>query len=342
VTLHAFDQMTLVYTATTQLKADSTYRFDSVQVKQDWAFLATIDYSGVIYGSQLTAAEKDGETIELPIQVYETTTDASVLSVDRLHFFFEFIDQNTVRVVELYVISNSGDKTIVSSAPGQPVLTFTLPNGAGNLQFQDGELGGRFIKTSNGFGDTVSIQPGSGNYQLLFSYELPYQRKLDLARPVAMNTQAVVVLVPEGSLTVKGEGLQDGGTRDVQGVQYHLYNGSSKQPGSEVRLTISGSPVGGNSSNIIGQNSNLIIGLGVLGLVLILSGGWMYLRNRRSALAVEGPVSQEVNTPAESPENLMDAILALDDLYKDGKLPEDAYLERRAELKRRLKEKMAS
>ncbi len=37
----------------------------------------------------------------------------------------------------------------------------------------------------------------------------------------------------------------------------------------------------------------------------------------------------------------MDAILALDDLYKDGKLPEDAYLERRAELKQRLKEKMA-
>ena len=50
----------------------------------------------------------------------------------------------------------------------------------------------------------------------------------------------------------------------------------------------------------------------------------------------------EVKTHDDSPENLMDAILALDDLYKEGKLPEDAYLERRAELKRRLKEKLAA
>ena len=341
VNIHAFDQMTLVYTATTQLKADGTYRFDPVQVKKDWAFLATVKFSGIVYGSELTKAEQDGGTVEMPIQVFETTTDASALSVDRLHFFFEFLDQNTVRVVELYVISNQGDKSVVASAPGQPVLTFTLPAGAANLQFQDGELGGRFVKTDNGFGDTASVQPGAGNYQLLFSYEMPYRRKLELARPVSMNTQAVVVMVPEGSVKVKGEGLQDGGTRDVQGVQYHLYNGSSLQPGSEVRLTISGSPAGEDSSTIVGQNTNLIIGLGVLGLVLILAGGWMYLRNRPASTAGK-PVLQEEITPADSPENLMDAILALDDLYKDGKLPEAAYLERRAELKQRLKDSMAA
>ena len=341
VNIHAFDQMTLVYTATTQLKADGTYRFDSVQVKKDWVFLATVDYSGVVYGSEMTTAGQDGETIEMPIQVYQTTSDASALSIDRLHFFFEFLDQNTVRVVELYVISNPGDKTIVASAPGEPVLKFTLPVGAANLQFQDGELGGRYIKTDSGFGDTASIQPGAGNYQLLFSYEMPYQRKLDLVRPVTMNTQAVVVLAPEGSVKVNGEGLQDGGTRDVQGVQYHLYNGSSLQAGGEVRMAISGSPVGEDAAPVTGQNRNLIIGLGVLGLVLLIAGGWMYLRNRSVEAAMK-PVLLPAKTSDESPENLMDAILALDDLYKDRKLPEDAYLERRAELKQRLKERMTA
>ena len=33
----------------------------------------------------------------------------------------------------------------------------------------------------------------------------------------------------------------------------------------------------------------------------------------------------------------MDAILALDDLYKEGQLPKEAYHQRRAELKERLK-----
>jgi len=35
---------------------------------------------------------------------------------------------------------------------------------------------------------------------------------------------------------------------------------------------------------------------------------------------------------------LMDAIIALDELYQAGELPEAAYLERREELKARLKE----
>ncbi len=34
----------------------------------------------------------------------------------------------------------------------------------------------------------------------------------------------------------------------------------------------------------------------------------------------------------------MDAILALDDLYQEGVLPEEAYLKRRAELKTHLQE----
>jgi hypothetical protein len=36
----------------------------------------------------------------------------------------------------------------------------------------------------------------------------------------------------------------------------------------------------------------------------------------------------------------MDAILALDDLYQEGKLPEEAYLQRRSELKARLEREL--
>jgi hypothetical protein len=39
----------------------------------------------------------------------------------------------------------------------------------------------------------------------------------------------------------------------------------------------------------------------------------------------------------ENPDDLMDAIITLDDLYKAGEIPEDAYLKRRAELKERLR-----
>jgi len=157
-----------------------------------------------------------------------------------------------------------------------------------------------------------------------------------------MNTQAVVVLAPEGSINVSGDGLQDGGTREVQGVQYHLYDGGSMQAGSVLRLTMSGAPVGNGQTTFPGRNTNLIFGLAVLGLVLVGTGIWMYVRNRLAVAAEGAPMSVLTETTDESPENLMDAILALDDLYKDGKLPEEAYLERRIELKRRLQESLSA
>jgi hypothetical protein len=44
-----------------------------------------------------------------------------------------------------------------------------------------------------------------------------------------------------------------------------------------------------------------------------------------------------LDTTPEDEETLMDAILALDDQYHAGNLPEEAYLERRAVLKEKLR-----
>ena len=47
---------------------------------------------------------------------------------------------------------------------------------------------------------------------------------------------------------------------------------------------------------------------------------------------------QEDEPDDDAPEAIMDAIVALDDLHRAGKLSTDAYQKRRAELKSRLKE----
>ena len=44
----------------------------------------------------------------------------------------------------------------------------------------------------------------------------------------------------------------------------------------------------------------------------------------------------------DDPDALMDAIIALDDLYQAGDLPEQAYRERREAMKARLKEVLGS
>lgn len=338
VTLHAFDQMQLVMTDTATLDDSGVFAFENVDVPVGRSFLTTVEFDQVLYGSDVVTVETQGQPILLDMQVYEQTDDPSALVVDRLHIFFELADEQTLRVAELYVISNPGPSTVVGEGPGKPVLQFHLPPGATNLRIEDGELGDRYLQTEGGFADTVPVRPGMGNYQVLYSYELPYNRSLDLVRPVQFSTQAVVVLSPENGVKVRSETLVDAGTRELQGFQYHTYSGDAMPAGSEIRLSLSGRPsTPAATSESSTTTTNLLIGGGALGIAMLTVGVWMFLRERRST----GEIDQEpAGEPDDSREDLMDAILALDDLYQEGKLPEDAYRQRRGELKDRLAQLM--
>jgi hypothetical protein len=73
--------------------------------------------------------------------------------------------------------------------------------------------------------------------------------------------------------------------------------------------------------------------VGGFGLALILFGGWLYFRERRLTETEEDLPEDEFETSEE----VMDAILALDDLHRAGKLGDAVYQSRRAELKEILK-----
>ncbi len=88
VTLHGFDNMQAVYTQTTTLADDGSYQFNDVEMPEGRVFMATIDYDGTTYGSDIAIAESGKNNLDLPITVYETTSDASILVADRVHLFF--------------------------------------------------------------------------------------------------------------------------------------------------------------------------------------------------------------------------------------------------------------
>ena len=337
ITLHAFDHMQLVFTDTVTLDDMGGFVFQDIEITDGRAFLASVEYEGAIFGSDIVVANQDNLVEELLIEIYETTTDISALSIERLHYFFEPIDDQTLHVVELYVITNSSNKTLVSISEDDPVIEFTLPEGASNLEFQDGVLGGRYIFTENGFGDYLPVRPGVGQHQVMFSYQLPIDNKLDFVRPMVLKTDAIVILVPEGVL-VEGNGIEDAGTRDVQGLLYRMYNGEDLDRGEKLSLEVSGRtslklPI------VNSQFSNeFLFGLGTLLIALIIVGVWFFNRRQPEKLRTieDDDLFDQLN--GESAESIMDAILTLDDLYTQGNLPKDAYIERRSELKNRLAE----
>jgi hypothetical protein len=341
ILLHGFDQMQMVLTETARLADDGTFLFDPVPMKPGRAFIASLEFEGISYASTIAVAEEGQKSLQLPMEIFESTVDPSALTIDRLHIFFEAVDEKTIRVIELYVISNAGEKAVVAPSQEQPVLEIALPQDAAELEFREGEMGMRFVPTPDGFGDLAVIRPGMASHQVVFKYDLPFNRKLVFGHPVHLPVNAVVVLVPEDSLKVKGDILQDAGTRDSDGFTYRTYNGSELKSGAELVMEVSqrssiSKPVLSSDSS-----STLLIGLAVLALTLIGAGAWLYSRSQKTKPAVDSAVQTRASEIEDTQDSLMDAILALDDQFKDGKIPEDAYLRRRAELKDRLSKLIA-
>ncbi|RPI22046.1 MAG: hypothetical protein EHM70_24310, partial [Chloroflexota bacterium] len=237
VTLHGFEGMQIVYTQTTTSQDDGFYTFENVEMPPSRVFLTYTEFGDATYASRIASAEAQNTDLSLDITAYETTTDASVLQVDRLHMFFDFSKPDTVQVIELYIITNPTRQTVMPASAGGTVVTFTLPEGASNLQFQDGAIGERYVETPEGFGDTTPVRPGSGEYQVLFAFDMPYDRNLELVQPIGLPVDAAVVMLPEDGVKIKSDMLKDDGSQDVQGFTYQMYSGERLEAGSNLALT---------------------------------------------------------------------------------------------------------
>jgi mono/diheme cytochrome c family protein len=345
VTLYGFDDMQNTYSETLTTGENGVYTFNNVIMPAGRVFLAGTDYASGTYGSDIVTVDPSTPDLNLQITIYDSTTDISALTTDRVHVFFDFTDPKNVQVIEVFIISNPGNQAIVAPTADGTVVTFPLPDGYTNLQFQDGVLGGRYVELSQGFGDKMTVSPGVGQYQVIFAFQMPYDHQLDFVQPMFLPTSAVVVMVPDNGIKVSSSMLQDGGTTDYQNTTYRIYNGSSLIAGSSLDFTLSGTPKqAGASLFTAGSMQNLSVGLGVFGVALVIMGVWLYRRNRRK-LAMQG-ISGGVNLSDSAPDleisiedenTLMDAIIALDDQYHAGNLPEAAYLQRRASLKDKLR-----
>ncbi len=345
VTLYGFDDMQNTFSETLSTGLDGVYTFLNVVMPEGRAFLAGVDYASATYGSDIAMVDPANPNLNLQITVYEPTTDASVLTTDRVHFVFDFSTPGTVSVVEVFIISNPSQQAVVAPTKDGAVVTFPLPEGYTNLQFQDGTLGDRYVEVSQGFADTSPVSPGTGQYQVIFAFQMPYDHKLSFAQPISLPTSAVVVMVPDNGVKVVSSMLKDGGTREYQNTAYRMYNGDSLIAGSSLEFTVTGNPNTATTSPFSNLNMQyLAIGLAAFGVALVLGGLWLYRSNQRKASLQVAAAGVDIAAPSvgqdaspEDEEMLMDAIIALDDQYHAGNLPKDAYLERRATLKEKLR-----
>ncbi len=330
VTLSAFDSMSLVFQQETKVDENGAYRFDDLELVEGRVYQLVTIVDGVEYTSEVLHTpllDENGE-VSLSIAINSTSTDASVLVAERLHVFFDFVGVDKIQVVELYVINNPSDKTIISEGGDLPIISYSIPEGAENLQFEQGSIGARFVKTPSGFGDLQAIDANSTS-QVLFAYEMAYPNKLDLSFTMPMPVQAAVFMLPSNSVEIKSDQLIFDGNRSVQGMNIITYSAANLVSQSQLNLQLSGKI---KISSEASENSTigLIVGGSVLLIAIVVAFFWFRSRMIKNKLV---PIENE----EEDLDALLDAIIALDDSYKNGGIPENAYRSRRAELLAQIK-----
>jgi len=321
---------------TSSLNPDGSYTFDDVPYVAERVYLVTVVYNDIRFSSDVMHAgdTAPGDVVDLPLVIYDSTSDTSSLTADRVHLFFDFSTPGKMQMVEMVVISNRGSKIVIPPAEGQPVITFTPPQGAVNLQIDDSGQPGMLQINSASLDYLAPIYPGMPAAQVLFGYELPYEKNRSVVNWVSpLPVTSAIIGFPAEGLKLSSEELVETGVRDMQGTAIKIFSGSDLEANQPLKLTISGKVPGA-----AGQNNLTAILIGAAGLLLAVTGVviWFVRKRKDDAQAEDSPAVDE--TMGASEEELLDAIVALDDLYQSGNLARDVYSERRAALKQALQQ----
>ncbi|MBE0670509.1 MAG: cytochrome c [Anaerolineales bacterium] len=314
------------------VNADGTYTFDGVDVIENQIFLAELEVGGLSYQSEFAVVPAGATELALPdIIIYSTTEDFSSLKVDEVQMFFDFATEGAAQIFSVYNISNSTDKTIIIKMGAEQKVPFiAFPEGAEGLGYEAGQDSAAFVPTADGF----AMPPSNTPYSLIAFASIPKTKEINISQPALLNINGITLFLPEG-VEAEGTALTDEGIQTLQTTNFHVYSASAVNKGETIDFVLTGEPKGVAAAPDVTQNKNLLIGIGALGVVLILAGVWMYMRDNKGQ---EDDIEEE-DDEFEDSESIMDAIIAIDELHRGGKLSDEAYKQRREELKNALKRK---
>jgi mono/diheme cytochrome c family protein len=309
--------------------ADGRFSFDGVSLPENRIFLAEVEYQGIQYRSDFAAVTAGDSAVSLPpLKVYEASTDLNLLQFGQIHIYSDFATQGTAQFLEIFTFTNPSQQAVLVPTDGTSLPFIALPEGAQNPGFEAGQDSAPLVSASDG----IAVLPSDQPYSLIAFFNLPYEKELEFHQDFVLAAPSILVLIPEG-IKVQGDRITPGAIQPVQGANFQTFRAEGLQAGGALTLTLSGRPKAVPDASGTTTRQKVLVGLGALGLVLILAGAWLYMRDRGQVETDAGDADE-----FDSSDEVMDAILALDDLHRAGKLPDDAYQKRRAELKEVLKE----
>ncbi len=345
VMLHAWDDNGETVMLDGVSDSSGAFRFDDVPMKDGWVFAAMLSYNEITFFSDSGQVTPDTQEILLPLQIYETASDASPVRFSQLHTFFDF-GPGEVLVTEVYVLSNPTDRAIVGGlklAEGiTGTLQFALPAEANKVKFESDD-GTRFVITPYGFADTGAVLPGESVAQAIVNYTLSYSSGMTFTHAVNYPAEMVNVIVrADSGVTLGGNGLSEPERREFDsGEVLDVYSGKPLAASESLAITLTGEPQVRVAEGLSGAMADpalvpntpanrwgIPVAGGILGLAMIGAGVWLW---RRSRMPEEEAAAQP--HPENEWSNVLQRIAGLDEAHERGEVPEAEFQSRRAELR---------
>jgi mono/diheme cytochrome c family protein len=348
------------------------YQFElENQAAPGWFYRVTVLYNGLEFNSVFDQISRQNPALELPVTVFETTTDSQVIRIDQLHIIVDFVP-GFMRVGQLYSFTNTGTAVYVGPT-GDAVngsVVVVVPANAEDVFFERA-LGGmeQFVPvreltvSGNEYAYTLPLRPGQGSLNLLVQYVVPYDSSVTLRHPLRYDTQGINMVLPaDDALRLGSEGnwQQQEQAQFGQGT-FRTYSGTPRAAGNEFVLSLRGRPslvLGADGQPVAARDQTVELLLGGAALLLVVAAGayvWQQRQQAKSGADYEDEtLEEEFDEEFEEgydeyleeeqregdgfdPAELLEAIADLDASFEAGEISEKLYTRQRQALKEALK-----
>ncbi len=333
VTLHHHSGGQEQQRGSTKTEKDGTFSFSGLSPEKERTYYLRALYKGVEYYSPKVAFE-DKKELVLDLSVYETTDKDADISV-KMHHVFVGLEAGTLRVQEIMVLENHGNRVYVGSRELEPgkreVLRISLPKKAAAFEPLRGLMSCCIVQGEDGFIDTMDIKPG--RKEIRFSYKVDYgSSRYTLSKMLYAKTESIDFLIPDKGIKAKSDLLEFRGSMGNPGQRFLHLRGKDLVKGSQIVLELRGLPWGKG-----------LFKMAVVGLVIVILGAGLsypFMRKWLRKEESEGPgiIGPEPATPVDRRQEIVREIAHLDDLFESGEIDPEEYRSRRKRMMEEAKE----
>jgi uncharacterized membrane protein len=266
-------------------------------------------FAGITYS---TIARAGTSVARAELRVFETTRDASVITVDANTTVLEPAGSGDLEALHIVRMTNNSDRTFIGPPGDSAAFRLPLAAGAFSVRVVNGLTPGRAQPQAGALEAGDPLQPGDATVSYAYKLRGDESAWSFDARTYYVTERSDVLIPPELELAGGDFRLLD--EINFGGDSYRQYVRNNLEQGEAIAFTLEGKAGAGPWPFVAGAVALFFL------LILV----WRVGRAR--SRSPDSSTHQEVVT----------AIAALDVAHESGDVEDDEYTARRAELKKRL------